>query len=79
MEPSTEECTSYLWNWAEGLGEGEEEEREFGAIYQLTLLDSRQSTADIKVLSCQSCFTAYSKEKVGESGKWEGMRRGLAH
>lgn len=57
---------------AEGQGEGEGEE-ELGVINQLTYPDSRQSVADIKVLSCQSCFTDYC---IGErrGGGGENLR-----
>lgn len=48
----------------------EKREEELGVINQLTYPDSRQSAADIKVLSCQSCFTDYcTEEKRGGGGE----------
>lgn len=54
-----------------GREPGREKREDLGVINQSTCPDSRQNRPDIKVLSCQSCFTAYSmdkREKLREKG-----------
>lgn len=58
---------------------GREKREDLGVINQSTCPDSRQNASDIKVLSCQSCFTAYSTEEGVRWGrKTERKEKGKA-
>lgn len=52
---------------------------ELGVINQSPCPDRRQSTADIKDLSCQCCFAAHStEEKVDVGEKSEKIGKAMA-
>lgn len=68
---------SQILEEAERMDRERGREESLGVINQSTCPDSRQSAADIKVLSCQGCFTAYSTDERVEAGEGrKGTARG---